>query len=77
MRQGIIHSSGCISGCMKLQLDTSDKDATNKQDGAIANTYGNKFIIPLDFEMLDSMIPYYQLGLGNRLYYEITFSDYD
>ena len=44
---------------------------------AIANAYGDKFIIPLDFEMLGSAIPYYQSGLGNRLCYEITFYDYN
>ena len=27
--------------------------------------------------MLDSTIPYYQAGLGNRLCYEITFNNYD
>ena len=26
--------------------------------------------------MLDSAMPYYQAGLRNRLYYEITFNDY-
>ena len=31
----------------------------------------------LDFEMLDSLAPYYQAGLGNRLCYEITFNDYN
>ena len=44
---------------------------------AIANTYGNKFIIPLDFEMPDSTKPYYQLGLRNSLCCEIMFKDYD
>ena len=44
---------------------------------AVANAYGDKFVIPLDFEMLDSMIPYYQLGLENRLCYEIILNDYD
>ena len=39
--------------------------------------YGNKFIIPLDFEMLDSAVPYCQAGLGNRLCYELTFNDYN
>ena len=43
---------------------------------AITNAYGNKFIISLDFEMLDSLIPYYQSRLGNRLCYEIIFNDY-
>ena len=27
--------------------------------------------------MLDSLAPYYQVGLGNRLCYEITFNDYN
>ena len=34
-------------------------------------------IIPLDFEMLDSALPYYQAGLENRLGYEITFNNYN
>ena len=61
---------------MKLRINAGVKDATNAQDKSIADTYGNKFIIPLDFEMLDSVMPYYQAGLGNRLCYEITFNDY-
>ena len=27
--------------------------------------------------MLDSSLPYYQVGLGNRLCYEIRFNDYN
>ena len=50
---------------------------SNEQDKAIADAYRNKFIIPLDFEMLDSAAPYYQAGLRNRLCYELTFSDYN
>ena len=46
------------------------KGASNARDNAILNAYGDKFIIPLDFEMLDGGIPYYQSGLGNRLCYE-------
>ena len=67
---------GCTENCMKLRINESDKDASNTQDNAIADTYGNKFVIPLDFEMLDSALPYYQVGLGNRLCYEITFNEY-
>ena len=47
------------------------------QDKAIADAYGNKFIIPLDFEMLDSAAPYYQAGLRQRLCYKLTFNDYN
>ena len=54
-----------------------DEDVSNVSDYAIAGAYGNKFIIPLDFEMLDSTMPYYQAGLGNKLCYEITFNDYN
>ena len=62
---------------MKLRINAGNKDATNAQDKAIADTYGNKFIIPLNFEMLDSAMPYYQAGLRNRLNYERKFNDYN
>ena len=75
--QGIIPTDGCTENCIKLRINAGDKNASNAQDKAIADAYGNKFIIPLDFEMLDSAAPYYQAGLGNRLCYELTFNDYN
>ena len=77
IQQGIISSDGCMENCIKLRINAGDKNAGNKQDKAIADAYGNKFIIPLDFKMLDSAAPYYQAGLENRLCYEITFNDYN
>ena len=77
VRQGIISTDGCTENCIKLRINAGNKNDLITQDNAIAATYGNKFIIPLDFEMLDSTIPYYQAGLGNRLCYEITFNDYN
>ena len=77
VRQCIIHGSGCTENCMKLQINTLDKNASNKQDAAIASAYGNKFIIHLNFEMPDSAMPYYQSGLRHRLCYKIMFNDYD
>ena len=62
---------------MKLQINASDKDGLNERNKAIADAYGNKFIVPLDFEMLDSVMPYYQSGLGNRLCYDVMFSNYN
>ena len=56
-----------MENCIKLRINAGDKSTSNKQDNAIADTHGNKFTIPLDFEMLDSALPYYQAGLGNRL----------
>ena len=61
---------------MKLRINAGDKNATNAQDKAFSDTYGNKFIIPLDLKMLDSMMPSYQAGLRNRLCHKITFNDY-
>ena len=62
---------------MKLRINAGDKSAGVAQDKAVTDAYGNKFIIPLDFEMLDSAIPYYQAELRNRLSYELKFNDYN
>ena len=59
IRQGIISTDGCMENCIKLRINSGNKDATNAQDKVIADVYRNKFIIPLDFEMLDSAAPYY------------------
>ena len=77
IRQGIISNDGCTENCIKLRINAGDKSTSNAQDKAIADAYGNKFIILLDFEMLDNAAPYYQAGLGNRLCYELTFNDYN
>ena len=77
IHQGIISTDGFTVNCMKLRINAKDKSALVTQDKAIADAYGNKFIIPLDFEMLDSSATYYQVGLGNRLCYEITFNNYN
>ena len=76
IRQGIISTDGFTVSCMESRINAKDKTTTAK-DNAIAEAYRNKFIIPLDFEMLDSLAPYYQAGLRNRLCYEITFNDYN
>ena len=62
--------------CMKLRINAKNKSESNAKDKAITDTYGNKFVIPLNFEMFDSAMPYNQSGLGNGLCYEITFSEY-
>ena len=77
IKQGIISNDGCIENCIKLRINALDKSTSNKQNKAIADTYRNKFIIPLDFEMLDSALPCYQAGLGKRLCYELMFNDYN
>ena len=66
-----------MENCIKLRINSLEKNPSIKQDKAIADTYGNKFVIPLNFEMLDSTLPYYQVGLENRLCYELTFNYYN
>ena len=56
VRQGIISNDGCTINCIKLRINAADKSTGNARDKAIADTYENKFIIPLDFEMLDSTL---------------------
>ena len=52
-------------------------DASNVAvDQAIANAYGNRFFVPLDFELLESHMPFHQAALGDRLEYELIFNDY-
>ena len=77
VRQGIISDDGCTPNCIKLRINAADKSVSVPLNNAIAYAYGNKFIIPLDSEMLDSVVmPYYQSVIRNRLCYEITFNDY-
>jgi hypothetical protein len=53
------------------------ENATDKQpDSAIAEHFGNRFYIPLDFELLTDHMPYYQSGLDAKLTFEFTFNDY-
>ena len=75
--QAIVSTGGCTNSCIKLRINAGDKSTGVAQDNAIANSYESKFIIPLDFQMLDSAAPYYQAGLRNRICYELTFNDYN
>jgi hypothetical protein len=72
--QGIDESKN--SNITKLRVGAADGDDTKLQDKAIADTFGNRYYIPLDFELLEAHMPYYQSGLGDRLEYELSFNDY-
>ena len=47
----------------------------DKEDEAIADAYKDRFCIPFIFEMLETHMPFYQSGLGDRLEFELTFND--
>jgi hypothetical protein len=68
--QGIQSEAG-----LKHRIGASDK-AEHTKDESIARVYGNRFCIPLDFELLTSHLPYYQGALKDRLSYELTFNEY-
>ena len=59
----------------KRRIGAGDK-ASNTKDDAIAKAFGNRFYIPLDFELLESHMPFYQSAFGDRLEYELTFNNY-
>ena len=60
----------------RLRIDAGDADQGVVEDKAIAEVYGNRFYIPLDFELLESHVPFHQSSLGDRLEYELTFNSY-
>ena len=73
--QGIVEADGQTESAIKHRINAGDK-ANNAKDQTVASIYDNRFCIPLDFEILETSLPLYQYGLGSRLTYELTFSDY-
>ena len=71
--QGIDEAAGNM---LKLRVSAGDGNQSQAEDKAIADAYGNRFAIPLDFELLESHMPFFQSALGDRLEYELTFNDY-
>ena len=71
--QGIDSASGNM---LKLRVAAGDGDATDAEDKAVADAYGNRFRIPLDFELLETHMPFFQSAFGDRLEYDLTFNDY-
>ena len=73
--QGIVEDDGQTENAIKHRINASDK-VNDAKDKTVAEIYGSKFSIPLDFEILESSIPLYQYGLGSRFTYELTFAYY-
>ena len=73
--QGIVEADGQTENAIKHRINAGDK-ANNAKDQTVASIYDNRFCIPLDFEILESSLPFYQYGLGSHLTYELTFADY-
>lgn len=59
-----------------LKLRVKSKDATGDvKETAISKTYGNRFRIPIDFELLTDIGPYHQSSLADKLEIKLTFND--
>ena len=75
LRRGIVEVGGQTENAIKSRINANNK-ASNTKDETVASVFNNKFCIPLDFEILESGLPFYQYGLVSRLTYELTFADY-
>ena len=69
--QGIVKDNGETENAIKHLINAGDK-ATNAKNETVASTFDIKFCIPLDFEILESGLSFYQYGLCRRL----TDADY-
>ena len=72
--QGIYTSGN--QNTMRIRIDARNKDETVAADMVIADFFSNHFYIPLDFELLEGHMLFYQSALGDQLEYELTFNDY-
>ena len=75
-RMNIVYQGLGESNMLKHRVGTGNATA-DAEDEAVSMAYSNRFCIPLDFELLETHMPFYQAGLGDRLEYELTFNDYD
>ena len=60
----------------RVRVGVGNKDETVVADKAIAYAFSNRFHIPLNFELLETHMPFYQSALGDRLEMELTLNDY-
>ena len=65
-----------IRNTTRIRVGAGNGDSSVVADKAIADAFGDRFFTPLDFELLESHMPFYQGVLGDRLKYELTFNDY-
>ena len=54
--QGIVEADGQTENAIKHRINAADK-ANNAKDQTVALIYDNRFCIPLDFEILESILP--------------------
>ena len=60
----------------RIRVGAGKRDSSVATDNAIADAFVDRFFTLLDFELLESHMPFYQSALGDRLEYELMFDDY-
>ena len=60
----------------RIRIGAGNATAATQPDASIAAAYGNRFYVPLDFELLTDHMPFYKSGLTDRFSFEMTFNDY-
>ena len=71
---GIDESTG--PNVSKFRIGACDKDATKAEDESIVDNFDSRYHIPLDFELLETHMPFYQSALGDRFEYKLAFNEY-
>ena len=74
-RENAVYQGIQTEAVRKIRINAGDKGTATK-DVAIGTAYSNLFCIPLDFEILESHMPFFQSELRDRLSYELTFNNY-
>lgn len=69
--QGIQAANG-----LKHRINAGDK-TDNSKDKTVASIFKNRFCVPLEFELLNTHLPFYPGALSERLSYELRFNRYD
>ena len=59
--QSIVEADGQTENAIKHWINTTDK-ANNAKDQTVTSIYNNRFLIPLDFEILESSLPLYSMA---------------
>ena len=58
----------------RIRIGAGNRYSSVAADKAIADVFGDRFFTPLDFELLESHMPFYQSALGDRLEYELILT---
>ena len=72
VEQGIVSTIGMTENCLKLRCGSKDGVATEENDKALSDVFGDRFCTSLDFELLKTAAPFYQHGLKGRLQFDFV-----